>query len=220
MNKKLAAIPLLIAITLSIFGFVYAHWSDMVYIEGTVEMGTLAIAFDPVEPLIVWDNEDLLPIPKDIGKSTMEYDPTSYVVDEHTGKDGYKKLILEINDAYPCYEVHFVTVTIWNIGTIPAHIIDLIITGWDVTDNEELKFDWRIEFKDGYFWQDLNGNGVVDPDTEEMINVTIKNFVCTQIDPCSPGTKGEFDFHFKQPAEECHTYTFSITIEAIQWNKA
>ena len=49
-NKKLAAIPLLIAIALSVFGFVYAHWSDMVYIEGTVEMGSLTLAFDYVEP--------------------------------------------------------------------------------------------------------------------------------------------------------------------------
>jgi len=38
-NKKIAAIALIIAITLSAFGFVYARWSDMVTIDGVVEMG-------------------------------------------------------------------------------------------------------------------------------------------------------------------------------------
>ena len=49
-RKKLAAMALLIAIALSMFGFVYSAWTDYVTIDGTVNMGSLTLAFDYKEP--------------------------------------------------------------------------------------------------------------------------------------------------------------------------
>jgi len=220
-NKKIAAIALMIAITLSIFGLVYAHWSDYVQIEGTVDMGSLTLVFDPDEILGYVDNEPPYVTPpypgKDIGWAEIFYDPASYIVDPHTTKDGYDTLIFIIHDAYPQYEVHFTTVTLHNIGTIPIHIIGIDI--WDPTG--ELNWEWEVQPpispSYGFFWKDFNGNGVYDSG-EEIMNVLFKNFVCEQLDPCE-AKKGEIDIDFKQPAEECHTYYFKIEIEGIQWNK-
>ena len=218
MNKKLATIPLLIAITLSVIGFVHAHWSDAIQIEGTVDMGSLTLVFDHREILGYVDNEGTLPIPKDIGWAEIYYDLTSYVEDVHTGKYGYDTLVFVVHDAYPQYEVHFTTVRVHNIGTIPIHLIDINI--WDPTG--ELNWQWVVpppaHTSEGFFWKDFNGNGVYDAG-EEIMNVTIVNFVCTQLEPCD-STKGEVDIDFKQPAEECHTYYFKIEIVGIQWNKA
>jgi len=215
-NKKIAAIALMIAITLSIFGLVYAHWSDYVQIEGTVDMGSLTLVFDPAEFLDYIDIEEITG-DKDVGSAKIYYDLTSYVEDPHTGKYGYDVLVFEIYNAYPQYEVHFTTVTLHNIGTIPIHIIGIDI--WDPTG--VLNWEWEVPPPAspcyGFFWKDFDGDGVYDPG-EEIMNVLIKNFVCVQLEPCE-SIKGEVDIDFKQPAEECHTYYFKIEIEGIQWNK-
>jgi len=217
MKKRMLALPAVIVIAVSLFSVAYAHWSDTVYIEGTAEMGSLTLAFDPDELLGCIDNEPLLPVPKDVGWCEVYYDPDSYVDDPHTGKYGYKKLVFVIHNAYPQYEVHFPTVVLHNIGTIPIHIVDLLI--WDPTG--ELTWEWVIKPPSspahGFFYKDFNGNGAYDAE-EEIMNIDIVNFVCHQLDPCN-STKGEVDIHFKQPAEECHTYKFALEIVGIQWNK-
>jgi hypothetical protein len=219
-NKKIGAMVLLIAITLSAFGFAYAHWSDMVTIKGTVEMGSLTLAFDADEEpyLTLADNEATLPEPKDVGWGEVYYDQTSLVEDVHTGKVGYKIMVFMIHDAYPQYEIRFTNVPLHNIGTVP-----LIITGikvWDPSD--ELNWTWTAPPDTtpatGFFWKDFDGDGVYDAG-EEVMNVGIKNFYYVQLEPCE-SIKGEVDIDFKQPAEECHTYKFAISFEAIQWNKA
>lgn len=218
MRKRMLAIPFALILVVSLTGYAYAHWSDFVYIEGTAEMGSLTLAFDADEILGCIDNEDLLPVPKDVGWCEIYYDPASYVVDPHTLKDGYKMLVFVIHNAYPQYEVHFTTVVLHNIGTIPIHITDINI--WDPTG--VLNWVWVIpppsSPAEGFFWKDFNDNGVYDPD-EEIMNVDIVNFVSHQIDPCQ-NTKGEVDIDFKQPAEECHTYYFALEFVGIQWNKA
>lgn len=217
-NKKLAAIPLLIAIALSIFGFAYAHWSDIVQIEGTVHMGSLTVVWDEDELLGYTDNEPLLPVPKDVAWGNITYKEDSYVVDVHTGKGGYEVIILQVYNAYPQYKIAFNTLTINNTGTIPAHFVNITITGYDKTDDEDLKFNWTAKYTLGAFWDNGDDDKWGTADDVEIINVEIVNFVCHQLDPCHK-TKGEIDLTFKQAAEECHTYTFDVTIEAVQWNK-
>jgi hypothetical protein len=215
--KKMATAPIALVVLLSLVGVGYAHWSDYVQIEVTVYMGSLTLAFDPYEILDYVDNEGIIPIPKDVGWAEIYYDPTSYVEDVHTNKSGYKTLIFVVHNAYPNYTVAFTTVVLHNIGTIPIHITDLRI--WDPTG--ELNWTWTTPPPRspamGFFWKDFNGNGTYEAG-EEIMNVRIVNFVCHQLHPCE-STKGEVDIHFKQPAEECHTYQFAIEIEGIQWNE-
>ena len=216
-NKRTVAMPLMLMIALGMTGIAYATWTDKVTIVGTAEMGSLTIAFDPDELLTWVDDEHLLPVPKDVGWAETYYDEDSYVTDVHTAKSGYKTMIVNIHNAYPCYRVHFPSVHILNIGSIPATFVDIVVTGYNKTDGRDLVFEWIIRHKLGVFKDDVDDDGVL----EEIINVKIVNFVGTQLEPCDPiGTKGEVDFHFKEDAEECHTYTFEIGIVAVNWNEA
>jgi len=215
---KFGTIFLALALTLGLTGAAFAHWSDYVQIDGTVEMGSVTFAFDKDEFLDYIDNEEITG-DKDVGWGEIYYDPASLIQDPHSLKEGYKTLVFVVHNAYPSYEIHFTTVTVHNIGTIP-----IIITGinvWDPTGT--LKWKWidppPASPATGFFWKDFDGDGVFDPGDEEIINLLVKNFVGVQLEPCN-AIKGEVDLHFKQPAEECHTYKFKITIDAIQWNKA
>ena len=226
-NKKLAAIPLLIAIALSVFGFVYAHWSDMVYIEGTVKMGSLTLAFDHVEPPdcdeYYWnDTYNKLPgeyLGKDVGNCSAWY--SGYVYDEHSEKWGWKTLNILVENAYPQYIVH-TTFKLHNIGTIPIDICNYTITGEKRNATGAVVYDllWYDPDGDwiGSLYEDVNGNGVVDAGDLEVINLEITNAIPYQIDPCDTN-KAEIDLEFKQNAEECHTYTIHVTVVGIQWNK-
>lgn len=93
-------------------GFAYAHWSEILYINGSVATGELdmeilsASSDDPPGTIDV--NKD-----KDVGCTTVE------LID--TDGDGDKdKIHVTITNAYPCYEV-YVHFTVHNNGTIPAH---------------------------------------------------------------------------------------------------
>lgn len=218
-NKRIVVLPLMIIIALSIFGFVYAHWSDMVTVQGEVEMGSLTLAWDISEVLVSIDRETWEK-DKNVSWAKIYYDlPASYVEDVHTGKNGCKTLVFEIYNAYPQYWVHFTTVTVHNIGNVPLNITGINV--WDPTGY--LNWTWIVSppFSpaEGVFWRDFNTDGDRDPDTEDIMNVLIKNFVFEQLDPCE-AKKGEVDIDFKQPAEQCHTYRFMMSIEAMQWNKA
>jgi hypothetical protein len=215
--KKTALMCLVIVLAFGGLGVGYAHWSDYLYVDGTVEMGTLTLAFDAEEFLDYIDIEEATG-DKDIGSARIYYDPDSYILDEHSGKEGYKTLVFEILNAYPQYEVHFTTVVLHNIGTIPIHIVGIKL--WD--PDGVLNWEWEepppTTPSYGFFWKDKDGDGAYDPGEEEIMNVLIKNFVCIQLEPCE-STKGEIDIDFKQPAEECHTYRFMVEFEGIQWNK-
>lgn len=227
-NKKLAAIPLLIAIALSIFGFAYAAWIDTVYIEGTVHMGSLTLAFDYVEPPLCQEyykdpvTSALVEgewLGKEVGDASCHYD--DLITDVHSEKEGYKKLIIEVTNAYPQYIVH-TTFKLHNIGTIPIDIAKYEITGEKRDDTGAVVYDllWYDLDEDyiGSLYEDVNGNGVVDAGDLEVINLEITNALPYQIDPCNTN-KAEIDLDFKQDAEECHTYTIHVTVIGIQWNK-
>ena len=229
-NKKISAIALLIAIALSMFGFVYAHWSDMVTIDGTITMGSLALAFDYVEPPLC---QEYYPDPvtgilvagewegKDVGSIDCWY--ADYIKDVHTLKEGWKTLIIEVDNAYPQYIVH-TTFKLHNIGTVPINICEYVITGekrdstTGVAIYDLLWYDPDGDYI-GELWEDVDGDGVVDPAVDILvINLEITNALPYQIDPCETN-KAQIDMDFKQEAEQCHTYTIHVTVLGVQWNK-
>jgi hypothetical protein len=228
-RNKLAATALLISISLSAVGFAYAAWYDVVYIKGTVDMGSLTLAFDYIEPPLC--SEFFL------NRSTGKLDPGEYLgkdvgyceawyseefMDEHTLKKGYKQLNIYVENAYPQYYV-FTTFKLHNIGEIPINIARFDITGekYDKDGNLIYKLLWFDPNGDyiGELWEDFNGNGMVDPDVDLLVmNLEITNKLPYQIDPCFTN-KAQIDIDFKQDAEECHTYYLHVTVWGIQWNK-
>ena len=233
-RKKLAAMALLIAIALSMFGFVYSAWTDYITINGTVNMGSLTLAFDYYEPpgcKEYWLNHTTGQLNegefegKNVANCSVYFDPDSLIVDEHTGKQGYKRLIIEINNAYPQYYVH-TTFKIHNIGTIPICVYGVSFTG-EKRDNEgNLVYNltavsWIEDSNKivGEIYEDVDGSGDVSDGDILVINFVVVNHNFPfQLDPCHDN-KMELDIDFKQEAEECHTYLLYFELLGVQWNK-
>ena len=230
-SKKIAAMGLLIAIMLSIFGVVYAHWSDMATIDGVVEMGSLTLAFDDVEPPIcteLYENPNPPPLllegeweDKEVGDVDCWYE--DYFQDVHSLKWGYRTLIIEVTKAYPQYYVHTTSI-LHNIGTIPLFLYGIAFEGEKRDYTGAVIYDllWYDPDGDliGEIWEDVDDNGEVDPAVDILvINLKVQNQEFPlQIDPCNK-EKMEVDMDFKQEAEQCHTYTIRIKLLAVQWNK-
>ena len=204
-DKKMIALPVLIVIMLSMTGVAVAHWSDEIYVEGTVEMGSLTMAFDWYEPPICTEFHEEYPggplvqgelCGKDVGYTECWYEDV--IEDPHTEKWGYETMVVEIHNGYPCYRAHCVFI-VHNIGTIPLDICEFITT--DPT---------------GVLTWDPSLSALVDNEGNPIITITHTNLIGEQIDPCNQ-EKSEFDFHIEQDAEECHTYRFEIAIVYSQW---
>lgn len=217
----------LLIIALSVVGFTYATWSDKVLIDGTAEMGDLLLGFE-VGTEACYANElgKLPPAPADTHLwytvPTILKDVSTCTVvgsipetSDHTGKTVNKKLTITAEDAYPSLFIA-VRVNLHNGGTTPIHIKSVTIT----PTSADLLWDEAQKC----FWKDFDLSG-----TKEA-NEIIMNFeICkedpftdplpsNQIDPCECLWIWIF-MHFKEYAEECHTYTFTVEIEGIQWNK-
>jgi len=215
---KFGLLFLAVALCLALTGAGFAHWSQTLYIEGTVETGSFGIGFWEVlcseEPEV--EGKAVGNISCEMvnqkGEKWEPYPAPGY------WKPVYEKILVTIDNAYPCYSVHIVH-TVVNFGTVPA-----IVTSYDMSDpTGELNFLWTTAPPAspayGYFWKDFNGDSVFDPVTEEVINVKLVNLIGEQLDPCSE-EKGEMDLHLKQPAEQGHTYHILAVITGVQWNKA
>jgi hypothetical protein len=232
-NKKIAALALIIAIALSAFGFVYAHWSDLVTITGTVDMGSVTLAFstaedptcaeyyvnpNPPPELVLGEWED-----KEVGSCNVYY--SELITDVHTGKEGFKVLNIEIDNAYPQYRVH-TTYIVHNIGTVPLYVYGLELTGEKKDSDGNVIYDLimtsTINAEDqivGEIYEDVDGSGTVTAGDILVINVLVKNIAFPlQLEPSS-SDKEEIDLDFKQEAEECHTYALHFSLLAVQWNK-
>lgn len=231
MKSRKLAIPLILSIVLSTVGFAYAAWTDLVTIEGEAKMGTVLLAFDWEEPAKCVEYHREYPggplvegeyLGKDVADCSAAY--SGFKEDPHTGKFGYEQLDIVVINAYPSLHV-FTTMIMRNIGTIPLFAYRAILTG-EKYDNTGALICSLVQIFDpvdpqefGLF-EDYNGNGIQDDPTKEPLVMwaRITNSWPVQIDPCHV-EKREFDLHFLQPAQQCHTYEIHIRIDAIQWNK-
>lgn len=227
MNKKIMATFGVLIIALSVAGFAYAHWTDMVTIEGTVHMGELIVGWYNTSPyLLTWTEtingvpeEDFVPS-KDVCDATIVLSDPETSVHHEPIETVYKTMTITVDNAFPQWDLH-IEAWIKNAGTIPAYIHpDFKIDMYDETDDEWLEFVYNPDTGVGEIWDNGDDNIM---GTED--DVVIINFVVTsdlqgwQLEPCTE-YPFEIDIDFKQEAEECHTYTFTVLIYAVQWNKA
>jgi hypothetical protein len=199
MKEKSTAILILVFIALSISGFTYAQWNDVITISNTMTFGywgDLNLGF--VDPLTCSDNENT----KNVGTLNCYYD--NLIQDVDTLKWAYKELIIEIANAYPDYEVHC-KYTLENIGRLPLHINETVISD----PNNILT------------WDPAQG-ALVDANKKPIIKITTTpTLVCTTLQPeDDPNTqqlenKAEFEMaiHITDYAQECHTYAFQVQIK-------
>jgi len=213
--KKATVLLGVLMIAMSIVGFAYAHWSDVIRINGYVQAGTLNLAFREIEPPVEYTRKpDGSLDPTEGGKpwvcNTTSY-LTKFVRDCKTNKTGYKKLWINITNGYPCYEVHQ-TFIIHNIGSIPLDVVNYNIldpTGVLTWVRDPTVPSWQFK------------GDLVDNSTGEeipIINIEIVDSkVPYQLEPCE-SQKMEIDFHIKQEALQCHDYYIEVEIVYEQWD--
>jgi len=229
-NKKIAAIMLLIAITLSAFGIVYAHWSDTATITGNIKMGTLTLAFitteDPSAAEYYWNGTTWKlgeKEGKDVGSANAQY--KDWITDKDTGKPGWKTLEINMTNAYPGYAVH-TTFRSHNIGTVPLFIYNVTLVGekknstgahiYNLVMNTSIDINGHIA---GDIWEDKDNSGTVSAGDILVMNLLLVDTEFPlQIEPCHD-EKMEIDIDFKQAAEQCHKYTLTFSLLAVQWDK-
>ena len=111
-------------------------------------------------------------------------------VDED-GDGDYDELVVTINNAYPCIH-YYLPIDIKNTGTIPGEIASIDI------DTSGLPSGSTVEIQE-------------DPDKDPDIGVDV------QIDP-GEEAYGILHVHLPQDAEENTDYTFTVSVEFVQWN--
>jgi len=168
--RKLSIVTAMLLSAFVLAGFVYAHWSKIVTIEGTIETGTYNVGFGPT--LIISDNE----FEKDVGNVTAG------LID--IDNDGvYDEINVTIDNAYPCYEA-YIDCFIHNYGSIPAKIQDITV---NAPSELTVEINWFI-------YEGMQ----IDPEDEVMAEISV---------------------HVEQSADQGSTYTFTGTIDTIQWNE-
>ena len=212
--KKAMGMFVSLMIALSMTGVAYATWTDMVTIKGTVNMGDMVVGW---EEILFCDDSDLhLDPPKEVA------DVDCQLKDPEEGKHHepiqtvYHTLEIAIKNAYPEYWA-LCKVTLKNAGTVPAHIIDVIMrpgAGLHITttfyDPGGNPVGWELN-------DDITGLPVLNVYVYKQ--ETKMSLVCNQLDPCT-AEPVDIRIDVKETAEECHTYTFSIEYAAVNWNES
>jgi len=212
--KKIGLLGLALVLALGLTGAGFAHWQDEVYIEGTVEMGDFLVGW--LEVLEEDDNEDENDPIKEVGDVTQVLSLPETGVHHLPPETVYKMLTITITNGYPQYESHC-KVSLKNAGTIPAHIVDVIVTpGAGLFAANEASWDLNLNPVD---WELVDADGDVVLDLVICKQETLLSLICNQLEPCT-AEPVDIDIEIKQDAEECHTYEFSVEIIAVQWNKA
>jgi hypothetical protein len=102
-----------------------------------------------------------------------------------------------IENAYPSYEVRF-TCDIENTGTIPWFMLTPKVNGVTLVDSQWVDFD-------------LDGDGKPD------VNIMYIDGEGKQIHP-GQFVEWSLRIHVKQSATPGSTYTFTLSVEVVQWN--
>jgi hypothetical protein len=235
MDKKIMGTFAILIIGLSVAGIVYAHWTDAATIKGTVRMGSITFGFTKI--LDEWDAEDYNDYKAEKRTATTVCTMSDRVMDVHTGHYVNKTLTFTMVNATPEYwGINKFTVD--NAGTIPVKIQSIIITLPDgyilVDDTGGLKgIHWFVKnettglvaYEIWFYVETSDVDDVRDffgekymPPWDVYYWVDLLGLKGTQIDKLGE-VPVELCVSIPETAQECHTYSFSMEIDAIQWNK-
>lgn len=224
-TKKIMATFALLMIVLSVVGFTYATWSDKVTITGTAKMGDLILGFMDET---CYENEfsGIIPaaiethfgitypsVEKDVATCTVELTEPKSSVHHTPAVTVYKKMAITVEKAYPSLWV-IVVVNLKNAGTTPIHITDVTVTPPTGLTYVDDAFEDALGVPIINFW--VCKASATTPPTWELLTQPLKS---NQIDPCECLWM-LVALHFKEEAEPCHTYDFTVEISGVQWNKA
>lgn len=116
-SKKIAALFASLILTLSLTGYAYAHWEDILIIEGTVDTAYQDVGIS-VE--IYFDDQNYKAYNNFEGIATAE------LVDWFENDHGtVNKLIVDLYDVYPCLDI-LIVMDAHNMGEVPVKLV-----GWE-----------------------------------------------------------------------------------------
>lgn len=186
-------------------GLTYAHWSQTLYIEGSIATSELDWEFESNSVTVKdvgldWTCDsscdppsitNIRPLDKDVASTTWELVDTD-------GDGDLDKLIVTVNNAYPCYYNH---IDFWlhNNGKMPLKILAVIINGHEYT---ALPATLCLD---------------LDDDGKNDIIIRYGDSFGAQLEYCE-SVNISFDFHVLQDAPQGAELEFEIQIVAIQWN--
>lgn len=234
---KTGLVMLALALVLGLTGAGFAHWSQTLYVDGTVETGTFCVGFTHQEDLDppAADGTPGATYPNDPpydGTLDEGYDKNvaachSELVDpkgEHEGETVYERMLITVLNAYPSY-TNIIRFSLDNCGTIPAEVLGAAVVsigGVPLDDPIPLPKCEEVPV-------DLTGDPYPD------VNLHFDGPADQQIDPCDE-LWYSLTMHFKDGLDPdtgestglpqgCSialgtALTFTIEIYTVQWNMA
>jgi hypothetical protein len=211
--KKIAFLSIIMLVCLVLIGLVYARWSETLDISGTVNTGEVDWEFVSCSVLDRYAPPPYYPTPTPDFNAYDGFNPPEYFeVDKNVGwgscslrdtdSDGDMDTIdVALKNVYPSY-FNEVTARARNNGTVPIIIDRVLINGYEI--RKEPTPVVRL---------DLNGDG------KDDVEIWWANGFGTQIHPGNYSPAMTFWFHVLQDAPEGQTLSFSIKIDAVQWNE-
>jgi hypothetical protein len=210
--KKLGLLFLVLLLALGGTGAAFAHWSQTLTIDTTVETGTLicdatVTSNDPPGTLDPGSDP-----PKDTGTTTVT--------------EVSKELVeVLLTNAYPCYNPEL-TIEVANVGSIPFHIYVFLhfkadgkyapVPTWDTVPADA---DWIPMLACDAFrmvpsqWYQLD----LDNDCDCDVAVHLIDLDCQQVEP-GLSALGGLQMHVLQTADQDDVYKFNVELVQMQWN--
>ncbi len=219
--KRLSLFSLIAVLTLALMGFGFAKWSDTVTISVAAESGEVSWGFVSGSAFHQDNGSDVNADPGliNVGSGVIFFNPEGKDVGSttadlsDTNEDGVlDKLTITVHNAYPGY-YNEISAKVQNFGTIPV-IIGKAQLEWMGNTHEILTGVNYILCENGAVV--AYGSGTVPAD-----GVIELCWMDNDGKQQHPGEKLEesFELLVLQPAEQNAEYTFSISLEAVQWNE-
>jgi len=195
---------------LSVFSVAFAMWSETLKVNTTVDTGELD--WEIMEGTLT--QKDTCDFPANDYNASFLPQPGAQQLDKNVGctdlelidsdNDGdYDTLKITMQNVYPWYYEH-IAFKVHNDGTIPLKI-------WRVIINGNIYHELNPGAIEGEYF-DFNGDGKNDTLIWWGDNFGV------QLDPCESANIS-LDITILQDAPEGSTITFTIQLDAIQWNK-
>ena len=180
--KKVIGIFAALMVALSMTGVAYACWQETLIVRGVVNTGTVDIEWSEHSS---WDTDDVI-----VNGRSKDVSNISCVINDSNPN----RLDVTVTNAYPCID-YYNLVDIHNIGTIPVHLYELILSEY----SEDITVDVS------YRKYPLAAEG------QPSLELPVQLHPCEQI-------YALIHVHVEQSAREGATYRFSGEIVAVQWN--
>lgn len=213
---------LVVVLALALMGFGFAKWSDSVTVKATAQSGSVKWGIVEGSVSQIDNGADyhsemdggmmdwaLDPEGKDVGSTAIE-------VGDINNDSVQDTLDITVSNAYPCYfnEISF---DVGNFGTIPVILQVPALTWHGVVHELESGLVYFLCNNGSVYSEDDNFGSP--EEIGAVIEIMFQDNISVQQHPGEQLSES-LCFHVLQPAEQNSEYSFSLSIEGVQWNES